>query len=328
MPETRNQHIIPQMHLRHWSDEKAQAWVCDVVSQKIFKTNIRNICAQRDYYEMKQNIDLPYPLEEVLSEEIEGPAAEPLAKLAQGNVTDFKRQDHDSLCHYFGHQIGRTPFMHKQLDKIAIKLQHESAMKVLADEAKFQKFEKEWKAEHPNRACLTREELIDAIQGDGIVWKTKDNDHNLTTMMILGRVMAESYRSQRWTLLVATAGRQFICNDHPVVTVTGLLQYEPRTETVIPISPRACLLLDKGERFRGVSIVTAQAQMVRDVNRRIAVHTDRFLVANNEPLLLRMAKVRESDQSIVSQLQTRIPGDALEHTNFRSISRTLYPSRH
>lgn len=324
MTKTRNQHVVPQMHLRHWADDNRKVWAYDTVNDTIFHTNIKNVCVRRDHHELKRDAELPYSIEEVFSDEIEGPAAEPLAKLAKKDTDKFKWKDQDSLCRYFGYQAGRTPFTHKKMNKIVFKLHREKALETLTDESKFLEFKKQWHEQHPNKHFPTRDELIEVIRSNEISWKINGNDHNLAMMMVTGQLSAESYRNQRWTLLVAGKERQFICSDNPIVTITGISPSGSRTETIIPISPQACLLLDKGGVFDGVNLLHIHPKMVREVNVRIATHVDRTLISANKQLLDNIIRINKTNQDAISEIIESTPGEILEHTLFRSISRTIF----
>lgn len=315
---TRNQHVVPQMHLRKWTDQNVQVFAYEIKNQKLFKTTPRNICSHRDYYEIEKAVKLPSTIENFLSEEIEAPAANPLNKLANLDPNSLTAEEYESLSYYFGFQVTRTPYAHTQFNKIALKIAQDSAVSFLNDEAKFKEFEKDWKDEHPGKKFYSREDLKKQIESGEIHLKVNGNDHNLYATMLIGQAMQESYEHQTWTLLHAVKRRQFICNDNPVVTITGISYQGEKTETIVPISPKVCLLMEKSSHPKPISIVVASGNIVREVNQRIALHSERFLVGSNEKLVARIA-----NESTLKQLEEKDPGSIIDNVPFKSIGQLI-----
>ena len=129
MNNTRRQHVVSDLHLRQWANEDGQVWALDLNTSKLFCTNTKNICVRRDYHEFEADIELPYSIEEVLAEEIEGPAAKPMLGLADGLLDPLTPEDIDNLCVYFGYLASRTPFTHQKMNKLAIKLHQKKSKK-------------------------------------------------------------------------------------------------------------------------------------------------------------------------------------------------------
>jgi hypothetical protein len=311
------------MHLRPWSNEKNQVWAYNIASDKFFQVNREKICRRRDYYCFENDVEIPYTIEEVFSEEIETPAVESLKKLIALDIQNFNKQDHDNLCFYFAFLVLRTTFAHQRMNKIAIKLQHESAMNILNDQKKFLEFEKEWKEDHPDKSFPKREELLESIQSDKIVWKIKGNDHNLSIMFKLAQPMKDSYKNQKWTLFIAPKEGEFICNDHPVVTTTWSSTFGTHTETIIPLSPKTCLFLEKGKKFDGTKTQYVHRNLVREVNKQLVAHTDIFFVSSNEKLLRRMIRVYKSSIGLIDEIKEITPGNFLKKAPFQPISKLL-----
>ncbi|PIR47711.1 hypothetical protein COV06_01805 [Candidatus Uhrbacteria bacterium CG10_big_fil_rev_8_21_14_0_10_50_16] len=321
---TRNQHVVAQMHLRHWADENDQVFAYLIPEKKSLITSPRNICAQRDYYEMNAPVDLPFTIDEMLADDIEGPAAAPLAKLATLDVSDISADERESLCYYFGFQAVRTPVSHEQMNKLALKDHRDRALSILSDKKKFREFEIDWKAENPGKGLPSREELLNTLDpSSGITWKVEGNDHNLKLMAMIGPLMKGEYSKRRWTLLVAPSGRQFICSDNPLVTTTGYTTCGPITETVIPIGPRSTLLMEKSYQFDGISVAIVDHRIVREVNKRVAFHAGRFVVTANQRLLNRVLKTREENSKVIEEIKTRNLGEIIKSSNLRSIGQML-----
>ena len=308
--KTVRSHIVPKMHLRNWGDEGGGFHAYEITEDKFFPATPNGVCVNKNYYDIDQNVDLPYPIEDVLSQEVEGPAAKALRKLACKNTQHLTLGEFEDLCYYFGFLVARTPFAHKMMDQIAIKTRKELLLKKL-------------KEDNREIAKKTRQALED---GD-IELKIRGNDHNILAMFIFGTVMPESYKQQKWTLLIAGKNREFIMNDHPVITITLLSKYQQmtQTETVIPISKDVCLLLEKKQPGpKRVGATKVGASIVREINKRITLHSNRLILATNKPLLNKMKKVRDKNKHIVDHIKTQAPsGSAAIGAPFQRIGNRI-----
>jgi hypothetical protein len=100
----------------------------------------------------------------------------------------------------------------------------------------------------------------------------------------------ELVAQKTWRLLVAPERESFITSDCPAMFFEGLGLGNPESELTLPLSPRFALIADhKGERFASI-IVAVKPKIVREVNRRVIAHCERFVFADApQPWVARVA---------------------------------------
>jgi hypothetical protein len=85
-----------------------------------------------------------------------------------------------------------------------------------------------------------------------------------------------------WRLLLSDGLESFITSDGPAVFFEGLGLGNKDSELTISLSPTVALVADhKGEEGT-TKVFNVRKQMVREVNRRIVAHAERFIFASTE----------------------------------------------
>jgi hypothetical protein len=84
-----NQHYVPRVYLKNFAEQRGKAFYVDVydkVSQKIFNTNITNICSERDFYTLDQ--DSTISENKLIVEKVYSDGLEPIYDKAYRLLTD------------------------------------------------------------------------------------------------------------------------------------------------------------------------------------------------------------------------------------------------
>lgn len=104
----RNQHYVPQFLLRRFTATpgEEQVWAYDKKTGKIFRTNVRNVASQRDYYNVPNIEDAS--LEPTLGV-MEAKASEVVDRLlASESLKSLTADDRDALALFAAAQMNRT----------------------------------------------------------------------------------------------------------------------------------------------------------------------------------------------------------------------------
>lgn len=84
-----NQHFVPRVYLKHFAKKRGSAYYVDVydkVTQKVFNTNITNICAERDLYTLSE--DSTFSDDKLVIEKIYAHGFEPMYDRILSILTD------------------------------------------------------------------------------------------------------------------------------------------------------------------------------------------------------------------------------------------------
>lgn len=113
--ETRNQHYVPQFLLRSFAaGKKSQVYVYDKKTSKTFKTKVRNIAAERDFYNFKTE-EMELSLEDSLSN-LEANTSAIIKKiLYQRSIKEVSAEETIQLSYFAAVQFQRTRKMRSRL---------------------------------------------------------------------------------------------------------------------------------------------------------------------------------------------------------------------
>ncbi len=82
-----------------------------------------------------------------------------------------------------------------------------------------------------------------------------------------------------WRLLVAKGPESFVTSDCPAVFFEGIGLSSPDSELTIPLSPTIALIADHKGAKASLHVFNVRNQMIREVNRRVVAHAERFIFA-------------------------------------------------
>lgn len=116
--KTKRQHFVPQFYLRYFSDDGHSLWVYDKQRDKLYCTNKKDICVERDIYETRAarsgsndaSFLFPNKIEERLSEK-ESKFASGLSRLLKNPDTKhISNNERSVLIDFIAHLISRNKF--------------------------------------------------------------------------------------------------------------------------------------------------------------------------------------------------------------------------
>jgi hypothetical protein len=277
-------HYVQRAYLHRWSDTSGDIYICDLSNGNIHKGPAKSAAWEKYYYclEDPSHPEYRFEIEEFLGNDIENPAGPLIDKLDDEKELSSEEKAHLAL--YIAFQKTRVPFFEKFSNELAEKFDKEGLLKVLNNEPLFEKFMAEHAEKYKNLAQMpSREEMIMAIE-ENRIQMTYPRAHSLKNMLQISLPLSDLYAQRQWILLEAKV-LSFITSDNPAVTISlarkdgGMLG-----ETIFPLSPRHCILID--QENRGKFAVTEEDLVgVREINRRTLLHATRYLFGNSEEVL-------------------------------------------
>lgn len=193
------QHYVPQFILKNFCiGNTAQIFVFDKLNGKVFKSNIKNVAAEKSFYDL-QIKGISVTLELGLSN-LEGESSTILNKIKKdGSLTNISKRDRKLLSYFFATQFVRVPRIrenYKQINNLLI-----SIIDRMGFDSK----------KHP---------------------QILHNDGEIKTLSIAGMgeivsKLAPSFYNKDWILSKAPPNSSYYISDNPV-TLQNLIDYGPR----------------------------------------------------------------------------------------------------
>lgn len=187
--ETRNQHYVPQFLLRSFaSGKKDQVYVYDKKTSKIFKTKIRNIAAERDFYNFKIN-GMELSLEQSLSN-LETNTANIVKKIvSERTLKNISAEETIELSYFAAVQFQRTRRMRSRLLELDKQIQ-EKIIAIGGD--------------------------VNRVKGYQPFTSESVQDFNIHTLLHESPKYAQMFAVKNLVLYEAPKGHQFFISDDPV----------------------------------------------------------------------------------------------------------------
>ncbi len=323
-------HYVPRVLLRRFSSaplaENPPLWKLDKETGQPVKTSVNNETVINDYYRLEQSSLPPTFVEETLSA-IEGEAAEPIRRLADGEgLTPLERLNMAMFLHV---QRQRTPLGRKWSAYLYGKMaQVEMEMKL--QDPKFVRetwgsLDEKMSEEEIERWRL--ETLADLQSGRLTVEASQD--HEAGGIFFVATDLAPIIAGQMtWFSLRAPRGSAFICSDHPVHIYSkdapsgwGVGWASPGAEATMPIDERICLMLKPGPPIWALRPVNAS--MVREINLRAYASAQWSLYGPSRQAVQDVVADAKRNRKRVAEFQPRSPRFVL----FESVEGEKEPRR-
>lgn len=192
------QHYVPQFILRNFCVGKtAQICVFDKTNCSVFKSNIKNVAAEKGFYDLAIK-NITATLELSLSD-LEGESSTILYKIIEdGSLINISNRDKKLLSFFFATQIVRVPRIretYKQINNLMI-----SVVEKMGFDSK----------DHPQ--ILQNEEDFRTLSIDG--------------MREMAPMLAPYFYNKDWILFKAPTGSSYYTSDNPV-TLNNPIDYGP-----------------------------------------------------------------------------------------------------
>jgi len=149
-------------------------------------------------------------------------------------------------------------------------------------------------ANNKEQVDLSSKKLLDFVQNENYRIKIP-RQHSLKTMYFLANELFLIFIQMDWQFLHSPTDSSFITSDNSFIVNRPQNYNGPYgvgtkgAKKLIPLSQEVCLVMgDKGE-----SIISRQISRkeVRNINNRIVIECNRFLISKDKPLLEKIVKI-------------------------------------
>lgn len=286
MGEHKDQHYVQAAHLKSWSDNDGNVYVCDLLNGKIHQGPPSSQAFEKYYYCIndQKTGEKIYYIENSLFSDVEK-ALSSIKKLASSqNITQEER---NNIAIYIAFQKTRVPFFESMCNILREQIDKKNILDVLENQVKFDDFISSYKAEQQDASPTpTREELLKDFNNGDFLFKYS-REMSLQLMLQISEPLANLYTQSEWTILNAPQNRSFIISDNPATTISFEREDGTRevTETIFPLSPNSCLLI-KQEKRKSLNETKENINGVREINKRFVLHAKRYIYSHSKELLM------------------------------------------
>ena len=301
-PITRNNHFVPQLYLKQWSDDGIHIWSYRILVshekvQEWTRLPISGVAYQRDLYTTSVNGDEVDEFEKWLEREFENPVQESLNKVLKDEV--LTTLDWERLATFLGAQDVRTPLSYLEATerwrKTLPRLMEDTLEKSikLLEQARISGEKPQLHSENNeffnnafdvqiHRASETNEKQgyieVEVVAGRAL-W--------LESQKMLLTKTVEALKKNKWSIVHPAQGYQWFTCDHPVVKLNyyGNGKYDLKggwgnkgTNIIMPLSPHHLLFTQIGDEFP--ERFTLPPKQTKQFQRFIAERAMRWIFAH------------------------------------------------
>ncbi len=270
-------HYVPQYYLKGFTEPHAPAfiWVYDKVTARIFRTNVKNVAHETDYY--------PDDVEQYLANSIEGPAQSVIDKIRQHEP--LTPHDKARLAAYMVVMLKRVPRSRqrrRERSPVVIASVFGSVEEQLADLL----------AEEPaNEVLLRRREEVIQLRAKYEAEVPREIDYQLLPPETSPRLLAV-LQEMTWHYWTYDKEPAFLTSDNPVFYFEGLGIGQKDSEVSFPISSQVVLWATWRKDYRE-TYTHIREPILKEINRRTASAATRYVYfAREEPWVMKLLNRR------------------------------------
>jgi hypothetical protein len=286
----KDQHVIPEMHLKHFVDAQGMVWTYHKTNGNISKAVPRETAFQRNFYTIEHEPgEYRDDLEGYLGL-IESDAAPIYERLLLGEIP--QGEDRGKFAWFIGTMYARTPGMIRMFAEVRGAGVGAVAAMMTTSREKFDKLIERTEKEGGFAPLdpLDRERMFELLSDPSKYKINVDRSAGLGALAI-SRGMAGIFYNMRWALLKPSDKSEFfITSDQPVARITpqrspsfygdgGFMN--PNVQVTLPLSPDRLLILtwDARADIRSGPI-PIQKSMVRIKNKQRALFAEAQVYAD------------------------------------------------
>ena len=270
-------HYIPQHYLKGFTDPHAPSliWVYEKGKPEPFRTNVKNIAHETDYY--------PDDVEQYLANTIEWPAQPVIDKIRKQEL--ITPQDKARLAAYMVVMLKRVPRSRERrremspgiIDSVFGDLEMQLA-ELLA-------------AEPTNEVLLRRRDEVKQLRAKYEAEIPREIDHQLLPPETSPRLLA-ALQEMTWLFWVHDKEPVFLTSDNPVFYFEGIGVGQEHSEVTFPISSHI-VLWATWRRNQLEEYVRIRETLIRELNRRTASAATRYVFHRSaEPWVMKLLNRR------------------------------------
>lgn len=290
----RRHHFVPAFHLARFAepagDRKARLYQLDTRTGTPQRTNPDSACFVRDLYARDGDEGRDNTIEALMSI-FERHAAPAMTRLVKDPLA-LDADDREALCWHFAFQYLRTPVALSQIEGLSQVLLEATLAVKFSDPVGFRNVYREALGDEASDEEIerTRISIMRHLQ-DGAVSHSKPRLEALRVMLDCAGAVAEIVNEMQWQVLEA-ADAEFVISDRAIAMQDHALKYpwqghawrsSPHAQTIIPLDPEHCLLVQDGPPRIGRARV-APGDVMR-INLAIYGWAERFIYARTQDVV-------------------------------------------
>lgn len=254
-------HYAPRKYLLGFCDADDKIWVYDRVRKNSFRTTLVNVAQENGFYSPEDERDL--------NQLVEMPANYVLNKLRDGIA--ISPDDREKLAVYIATFMHRVPYSRSFAASLATPALFAEYIDKIKDEIKKRG------EELGIDAAIIDQRMTDV---EAVRMKYADNPAAAVAEQIRspwpGEKICQAVFGMKWRLLTTCGPSFFLTSDNPVFTFHSLGFAHAESELTFPVSTKL-VLHGSWQDIRGNEIVPIDQQWVKEMNRRTASKSTRFL---------------------------------------------------
>lgn len=293
---SKRHHYLPQFYLRRFTGEDGFLSLFDRETKTFRKQMPLNTALEMDFHTVvnKQGVKTDR-IEQILSE-LESGAKDVIQRLDERQTGWKNQEERAAFALFIALFYTRTPAFDKEqmaftehLYRAMNRANHPSL------EVTAQGFKEYEQATGEDMSDINPEQVFQMIRDDKYEVEVP-RTHIIRLMSDTALHLAEVLMTLNWTFVQAPRDLPFITSDAPFMIAPPLGESDrsaygvltPGAASTIPLSPSTCIVIEgEGGKDRYGHI---QKDAARRINENVAMNSDRFIIARNQPYLERLVK--------------------------------------
>jgi hypothetical protein len=297
------QHYYPRFNLNYFTDSDELVFVHDKKTGTYKKLHPKAIAFINNFYTFThRNGEKDYSMEKFLAV-VEEQVAPILKKLHEKKFTEITDDNKISLSFYVAFLHQRTPTFRKGMNA-SLEDFHKQMLRLKSSytEGFTRTLERAGVLKEGDDKEKKVRELQKFIEEDQYSIKIPQ-EYSIQLMAANIKEFAVYFENLYWNFLIAPDNAQFITSDNPFTMVqtnkdmtmfgSPMVGYGvPGTDMTIPLTPKICLLISPRERAMKATLI--DRELVKVVNKRTILNSDKYVFAQNEALLKKLVQFYQS----------------------------------
>jgi hypothetical protein len=309
--DKKKQHIIPQLHLKHFtgSSPTGHVWTYDAQTGSVRSSIPKETAVCAHFYSIENEDGTKDTKIEDFFSSVETLAAPIYQNLLQGILPKTSQEKHD-FATFLALQYTRTPTMHRAVADIYGKGIQIQSFAYGKNEKSFNNLINEYEQDHGENISDERREKLrkSLIDPSGYEFHIHKNRVLQSTLNMAEKVEPLIF-NMKWSILEAKHGF-FITSDNPLIKRVSKGSSHPiygdggfankTVEVTFPLSPELILFLSWKVSINGITPITHRIY-VDDINQAIAAQSEQFLYSHvKHSKIQKMAvKFKDSKSTII-----------------------------
>jgi hypothetical protein len=289
MSNPKKQHYVPQVYLKHFTDDDGFIHIYDKEKDEFRRQTPANTGYSKHFYTVEVNGEKNYTIEKALALYVDTLYQPVMNKIINKETLTF--EDKENLAVFVTFQYLRTPKQRKNYNRMVDDF-YKRTSKIIFEMKKVHGLLKDL---DPHEI----DSLEDIVKNERFIVAVP-NEQSLLLMLEFSKEMSAMLTCHNFIIIEASSKSEFVTSDHPYSMVKE--NWSPpwsgygivNTTKLFPLSPRYLLMLkDPGDKTMYYHLNKSQ---VRELNMTITSWSDRFLFSSNETLL----------RSLVEKIKKRV----------------------